>query len=121
MLTVRQLALSAMALVVLAAASYAGGAPAAEIVSLSPSAIQINPERPNIVYASTLGDDTRPGGVFKSTDAGKTWRLANTGLTVPPESPPGSQVRVDALVLEATDCHVSEASSRAPKRSCVIR
>ena len=99
-LRVRQFVLVAAVVMLLAGASYARGGPAAESFSLSPSVIQINPERPNILYASILGNDSQPGGVFKSTDAGKTWSRADTGMTVPAGSPPDSAVRVDALALD---------------------
>lgn len=76
------------------------------------SAIQVDPKRPNIVYASTLG----PNGVLKSTDAGKTWSFADTGLT-DPASPPGStrlrstSLRVDALALDARSPNVLYAGT----------
>lgn len=66
----------------------------------SPSAIQIDPRHPNIVYTSALGDETHEGGVFKSTDAGKTWSLADTGLTNPSSPTDSEDLRVDALALD---------------------
>jgi photosystem II stability/assembly factor-like uncharacterized protein len=78
--------------------SSPSGVPAS--YSPSPSAIQVDPKRPNIVYTSALGDDTHEGGVFKSIDAGKTWSLADTGL-INPSSPTDSvDLRVDALALD---------------------
>lgn len=110
MLTARPLVMSAAIAMLLAGASYARGAPA-ESFSLSPTAIQVNPKRPNIVYASSLGDDTRPGGIFKSTDAGKTWSLLVTGLTNP-ASPTGSKgLRVDALALDPRSPNVLYAGT----------
>jgi photosystem II stability/assembly factor-like uncharacterized protein len=100
---------SLAAVMLLAGASYARGAPAASF-SLSPSAIQINPKRPNIVYASTVGDDIRQAGVFKSSDGGKTWSVANTGLT----APPGWRryaIRVDDLALDARSPNVLYAAT----------
>jgi photosystem II stability/assembly factor-like uncharacterized protein len=41
------------------------------------SAIVVDPRRPNVVYASSMGHVFRPDpnrGVFKSVDGGKTWR-----------------------------------------------
>ena len=95
MLTVRQFVLSVAVVMLLAGAGYGRGAPADES-QLYISGIQINPKRPSVVYAGTLGPDS----VLKSTDAGKTWTAANAGLTVPPGSPPGNSIRVDALALD---------------------
>jgi len=95
----------------LAGASYAQGAPAAKGLSLSPSAIQINPKRPNIVYASTVGDDTHEGGVIKSTDAGKTWSLADTGLTNPTSPTDSEDLRVDPLALDPRSTNVLYAGT----------
>jgi photosystem II stability/assembly factor-like uncharacterized protein len=39
-------------------------------------ALAINPANPATLYAGTFG-----GGVFKSTDSGATWAVANSGLT----------------------------------------
>ena len=78
--------------------SSPSGSPAA--YSPSPSAIQVDPKRPNIVYASARGDDTHEGGVFKSTDAGKTWSLADTGLSNPSSPTDSQDLRVDALALD---------------------
>ena len=47
------------------------------------SAIQVNPKRPNVVYASTLTNDLDRRSVLKSTDGGQTWNAADTGLTEP--------------------------------------
>jgi photosystem II stability/assembly factor-like uncharacterized protein len=75
------------------------------------SAIQVDPKRPHIVYASTLGNDSRQGGVVKSTDAGKTWGFADTGLT-DPASPQGSTgLRVDALTLDPRSPNVLYAGT----------
>jgi photosystem II stability/assembly factor-like uncharacterized protein len=109
MLVARHFVLAAAVLLLLAGASYARGAPAAEAFSLSPSAIQVDPKRPNIVYASILGDDTRPGGVFKSTDAGKTWRSGAANLGWKP--PPGHGLRVDALALDPRSPNVLYAGT----------
>ena len=64
------------------------------------SAIQVHPTRPNIVYRRTLGDDTHEGGVWKSSDAGKTWSLADTGLSNPSSPTDSEDLRVDALALD---------------------
>jgi hypothetical protein len=64
------------------------------------TATQVNPEDPNIVYASTLGDDTHEGGVWKSADAGKTWSLADAGLSNPSSPTDSGDLRVDALALD---------------------
>ena len=111
MLTVRQFVLAAAVVMLLAGAGSAQGAPAAKGLSLSPSAIQINPKRPNIVYASTLGDDTHEGGVIKSTDAGKTWNLADTGLTNPASPTDSEDLRVDALALDPRSPNVLYAGT----------
>jgi hypothetical protein len=65
-----------------------------------PHTFQVNPKHPNIVYASALGDDTHEGGVYKSTDAGKTWSLADTGLSNPSSPTDSEDLRVDALALD---------------------
>jgi photosystem II stability/assembly factor-like uncharacterized protein len=39
------------------------------------TALAVHPTTPRVVYAGTSG-----GGVFKSTDGGRTWQAANTGL-----------------------------------------
>ena len=64
----------------LAGASYALGAPAAES-PLYISGIQVDPKRPNVVYASTLVTDLDKRSMLKSIDGGKTWSVADTGLT----------------------------------------
>jgi len=111
MLAARHFVLSAAVVILLAGASYARGAPAAKGLSLSPSAIQINTKRPNLVYASTLGDDTHEGGVIKSTDAGKTWSLAETGLTNPASPTDSEDLRVDALALDPRSPNVLYAGT----------
>jgi photosystem II stability/assembly factor-like uncharacterized protein len=93
--TVRQFVLAAAVVMLFAGASYARGAPAAESTPYI-SGIQINPKRPNIVYASTLGPDS----VLKSTDAGKTWSAADTGLTNPASPTKSEDLRVDAFALD---------------------
>lgn len=105
------LVLAAAVLTLLAGSSYAQGAPSAKDFLLSPSAIQINPKRPNIVYASTLGDDTHEGGVIKSTDAGKTWSLADTGLSNPASPTDSEDLRVDALALDPRSPNVLYAGT----------
>ena len=94
-LRVRLFLLSAAIVVLLAGASFARGAPAAES-QVYISGIQVNPKRPNIVYASTIGPDS----MLKSTDAGKTWSVADTGLTNPASPTDSQELRVDALVLD---------------------
>jgi photosystem II stability/assembly factor-like uncharacterized protein len=111
MLAAHHLVLAAAVLTLLAGASHAQGAPAAKDLSLSPSDIQVNPKRPKIVYASTLGDDTQEGGVVKSTDAGKTWSLADTGLTNPASPTDSEDLRVDALALDPRSPNVLYAGT----------
>jgi photosystem II stability/assembly factor-like uncharacterized protein len=41
----------------------------------APNGIAIDPSNPTTLYVTKLG-----GGVFKSTDAGATWRAANSGM-----------------------------------------
>ena len=53
-----------------AGASYAQGAPAQGSPTYI-SAIQLDPTRPNVVFAGTIDH-----GVLKSTDGGQTWRAA---------------------------------------------
>jgi hypothetical protein len=93
--------------VVIAAAGIDGGGPntSASIARGSPapanlSNIQPNPKHPNIVYGSTLGDDTHEGGVWKSTDGGKTWILADKGLSNASSPTDSQDLRVDALALD---------------------
>jgi hypothetical protein len=45
------------------------------------SSLVIDPLEPNILYAGTLGGDTRGHGVFRSTDGGANWSPFNTELT----------------------------------------
>jgi photosystem II stability/assembly factor-like uncharacterized protein len=111
MLVARHFVLAAAVVLLLAGASYAQAAPAAKGFSLSPSAIEIDPKRPNIVYASALGDDTHEGGVFKSTDAGKTWRLADRGLTNPSSPTDSTDLRVDELALDPRSPNVLYAGT----------
>ena len=96
-LRARLLLLSAAIIALLAGASYARGAPAAGS-QVYISGIQVNANRPNIVYASTLGPDS----VLKSTDAGKTWSVADTGL---------ENMRVDALALDPRSPNVLYAGT----------
>ena len=105
MLTLRHLVLSAAVIMVLAGASYARGAPAENQVYIS--GIQVNPKRPSIVYASTLGPDS----VLKSTDAGKTWSVADTGLTNPASPTDSEDLRVDALALDPRSPNVLYAGT----------
>ena len=105
-LTVRQFLLAAVVVVLLSGASYAQGAPIAES-PLYISGIEVNPKRTNIVYASTLG----PNSVLKSTDAGKTWSVADTGLTNPASPTASEELRVDALALDPRSPNVLYAGT----------
>jgi photosystem II stability/assembly factor-like uncharacterized protein len=98
--TARHFVLAAAIAMLLAGASYARGAPPASPPSIS--AIQVDPMSPNVVYASTLDQ-----GVLKSTDGGRTWSVANTGLPVPPRSP----IRVDVLALDPRSPNVLYAGT----------
>jgi photosystem II stability/assembly factor-like uncharacterized protein len=98
MLTARHYVLSAAVVMLLAGASAARGAPASEGFALS--AIQINPKSPNIVYASSLLSDRDKRSVVKSTDGGRTWKAADTGLTEPASPTDSEDLRVDALALD---------------------
>lgn len=71
-LAARQFVLAAAVVLLLAGASYARGA-SAQASPVYISAIQVNPKRPNVVYAGTLD----PRSVLKSTDGGQTWSAAN--------------------------------------------
>lgn len=106
MLTARQFVLAVAVVMLLAGASYARGAPAAES-QVYITGIQVNPKRPNIVYASTLGPDS----VLKSTDAGKTWSVADTSLTNPPSPTLSKDLRVDALALDPRSPNVLYAGT----------
>jgi photosystem II stability/assembly factor-like uncharacterized protein len=107
MLTARHFVLAAAVVLLLAGASYARGSSAAEAFSLSPSAIQIDPKHPNVIYASTRGPDS----VLKSTDAGKTWSVADTGLTNPASLTDSEDLRVDALALDPRSPNVLYAGT----------
>jgi photosystem II stability/assembly factor-like uncharacterized protein len=75
------------------------------------SAIQVNPKRPNVVYASTLLTDLERRSVLKSTDGGQTWNAADTRLTEP-AAPAGDQdLRVDALALDPRSPNVLYAGT----------
>ena len=106
MLTLRPFVLCAAVVMLLAGASYARGAPAAESPTYI-SGIQINPKRSSIVYASTLGPDS----VLKSTDAGKTWSVADTGLTNPASPTDSEELRVDAFALDPRSPNVLYAGT----------
>jgi len=67
-------------------------------------ALAIDPQRPEILYAGTLGD-----GVFKSTDAGGSWKAVNTGLT----SPRGSYMYVNALAVDSTNPEIVYVTTNA--------
>jgi photosystem II stability/assembly factor-like uncharacterized protein len=98
MLGARQFVLAAAVVMLIASASYARGGPAAESPSYI-AAIQIDPKRPNVVYASALGGSR--GAVIKSTDGGRTWSAADTGLTAPRGyHTPFTGLRVDALAID---------------------
>ena len=60
-------------------------------------ALAIDPRTPTIIYAGT----TR-GGVFKSTDSGRTWRAINEGL---------ANLRVTVLVIDPNDPFTIYAST----------
>jgi photosystem II stability/assembly factor-like uncharacterized protein len=59
----------------------------------SVSAIAIDPKTPTVLYAGTSVDAAlyNSPGVFRSADAGKTWRLASRGLASDPD--------IDELVI----------------------
>ena len=106
MLAARHFVLATAVVMLLVGASYARGAPAAESIQYI-SAIQVNPKRPNIVYASTLGPDS----VLKSPDAGKSWSVADTGLTNQASPPDSEDLRVDALALDPRSPNVLYAGT----------
>jgi photosystem II stability/assembly factor-like uncharacterized protein len=75
------------------------------------SALQVNPKRPNVVYASTLLTDLERRSVLKSTDGGQTWNAADTSLTEP-KAPAGDEdLRVDALALDPRSPNVLYAGT----------
>ena len=44
--------------------------------------IQIDPKNTNVIYAATTKHESSDGlGIYKSTDAGKTWKAVNNGLS----------------------------------------
>ena len=110
MVTARQFVLAAAVVMLLAGASYARGAPA-QTSPLVISAIQVNPKRPNVVYASTLLTDLERRSVLKSTDGGQTWNAADTGLTEPAASAGEEDLRVDALALDPRSPNVLYAGT----------
>lgn len=55
----------------------------------SPLAFAIDPTRPSIVYtAFQTGGESDPSGVYKSVDAGETWKPMNAGFPVGRRPPP---------------------------------
>lgn len=75
--------------------SAAGPIPAAEVAVLT-----VSPSEPTTIYAGT------DGGVFKSTDWGRSWAAANTGL------PSGSGIAV--LAIDANAPSVVYAAGGSP-------
>lgn len=71
------------------------------------SAIHVDPKRPNLVYASTLG----PQSMLKSTDAGKTWSVVEMGLTEPASPTDSEDLRVDASALDPRSPNVLYAGT----------
>ena len=67
---------------------------------LNITAIQVDPKRPTIVYASTLTNDLDRRSVLMSTDGGQRWNAADTGLTEPAAAAAEKDLRVDALALD---------------------
>jgi photosystem II stability/assembly factor-like uncharacterized protein len=99
----------AAAVVMIASASNAGGVPGAGSPSYI-AAIQIDPKRPNVVYASALGGSR--GAVIKSTDGGRTWNAADTGLRAPRgHHTPFTGLRVDALAIDPRSPNVLYAGT----------
>ncbi|MGH3135907.1 MAG: WD40/YVTN/BNR-like repeat-containing protein [Gaiellaceae bacterium] len=112
MLAARHFVLAAAVVLLLAGASYARGA-AAQSSPRYISDIQVDPRRPNVVYAGAGHH-----GVLKSTNGGQTWGAANRGLKAPPASPnwtlpgvPVDSIRVDALALDARSPNVLYAGT----------
>ena len=100
-----QLVLATVIVALLAGAIYAQGAPAQSSPTYI-SAIQVDPTRPNVVFAGTIDH-----GVLKSTDGGRTWGAANRGLPRSPWPPPASGIRVDALVIDPRSPNVLYAGT----------
>ncbi|MEP7224676.1 MAG: hypothetical protein ABI783_06935 [Actinomycetota bacterium] len=75
------------------------------------SAIQVDPKRPNVIYASTLTTDLERRSVLKSTDGGQTWSAADTGLTGPAAPAGEEDLRVDALALDPRSPNVLYAGT----------
>jgi photosystem II stability/assembly factor-like uncharacterized protein len=75
------------------------------------SAIQVDPKRPNVIYASTVLTDLERRSVLKSTDGGMTWSAADKGLTA--RGVPGDleDLRVDALALDPRSPNVLYAGT----------
>ncbi len=71
MLRHAQFVLAAAVVMLVVGASYAQGA-LAQTSPLVISVIQVNPKRPNVVYASTLLQVLDGRSVLKSTDGGQT-------------------------------------------------
>ena len=107
MLTVRHFALSAAVVMLLAGASYARGASAAES-----SAVHLrHPGRPEAPEHRLREHASVRDSVLKSTDAGKTWSVADTGLTNPTSPTDSEDLRVDALALDPRSPNVLYAGT----------
>jgi len=61
---------------------------------LMATALAVDPSRPDIMYAGTSS------GVYKTTDGGKTWKDANTGMLLPARVASSRALGVTALAID---------------------
>jgi len=66
--------------------------------------IQIDPQNTNIIYAATTKHESSDGlGIYKSVDAGKSWKAVNSGLS-------GASLNVGALTIHPENSNLIAAT-----------